>query len=226
MRIKEFLIVVLIVLICYGLAFSIDSGIPFIIMNILLTLFYILFIRGSLPTSFYPDNEGKLKIQDKTIITVGLIILMAPLFGCLINKLSPFKILKIIERIAIIIFVITFVFQLFYGFYKRLFLDMPSEGLKIYLWNYVRGILIFSSNLFFIIFSTYTMESEYSNGKLVHKTVIDGCDTYETKFNDSLNVYQTKVHIEDTNPQLDYIIYYDEYPDKINHIDTICVNSN
>ena len=224
MRIREFLIVVLIALTCNWLTFAIESGIPFIVMNVFLISFYISFIRGYLPTSFYPNNDKKLRIQDKNIIFVGLIFLMAPFLAFLINKLSSFKVFKVTERIALIFFMITLVGQFFYGFYKRLFLDMPSAGLKIYLWNHVRGILILSSNLLLIPAVIYTSEYVYSNGKLVRKIVIDGLDTYETKFNDSLNVYQTQVHIEDTD--FDYIIYYDEYPDKINHIDTISVNSN
>jgi hypothetical protein len=52
---------------------------------------------------------------------------------------------------------------------------------------------------------------------------VDGHDTYRTKYNKERRQYQTEVHINDVYIPFGYIIYYKDYPDEIDYIDTLYV---
>ena len=68
----------------------------------------------------------------------------------------------------------------------------------------------------------YSVESQYKGNRLDRKIVRDGGDRYVTKYVDSLSNYVTEVSIRDNSREnIDYIIYYENYPDKIKRIDTI-----
>ena len=127
---------------------------------------------------------------------------------------------KLIGRIGFVPFLISTVAVFVYGLFKKLFTNMPTSEFKRYIWTYARSILIMMSNIILISTLTYTSKTEYKNGLLIRKIVKDGSDVYITSYNDSLSMY----HIDDDYPRLDYIIYYDSYPDKINHIDTLNID--
>ena len=217
MKVIEIITGFCVVTICYILFFVIKSKCFIVGMNILLATVYLLFCLRKLSTAFY-------KYKDTTIYEK--ISILCGVFFLAMSALYPFvgKYDKIIGRIGFVPFLISTVLILSYGTLKKLFTDMPTSEFKRYIWTYVRCILIMISNIFLISTITYTSKSVYMNGILIKKIVRDGGDVYLTYFNDSLSMYETKVHIEDDYPRLDYKIYYDSYPDKINHIDTLNID--
>lgn len=217
MKVIEIIIGFCVVIICYILFFLTKSKCFIVGMNILLVTVYLLFCLRKLSTAFY-------KYKDTTIYEK--ISILCGVFFLAMSALYPFvgKYDKIIGRIGFVPFLISTALIFTYGVFKKLFSDMPTSEFKRYIWTYVRCILIMMSNIILISTLTYTSESEYKNGILTRKVVRDGNDSYITNFNDSLSMYETKVHIADDYPRLDYIIYYDSYPDRINRIDTLNID--
>ena len=80
-------------------------------------------------------------------------------------------------------------------------------------------------NIILVSSLIYTFEVNYKGGVLHHKIIHDGDDEYVTTFNDSLRMYQTKVRIRDSDPNMNYVIYYNHYPDNIHHIDTLMIEN-
>ena len=217
MKTIEIIIGFCVVIFCYILFFVIKSKYFIVGMNTLLIILYFLFILRKLPTAFY-------KYKDTTIYEK--ISILCGLFFLAMSALYPFvgKYDKLIGRIGFVPFLISTALIFTYGVFKKLFTNMPTSEFKRYIWTYARSILIMMSNIILISTLTYTSKTEYKNGLLIRKIVKDGSDVYITSYNDSLSMYETKVHIDDDYPRLDYIIYYDSYPDKINHIDTLNID--
>lgn len=217
MRNKEIFVGGIIVLLGYTLAVVVDSKLFVVCLDVELALFYCLFLIRRMPVSFYKDQ--KFTLYEKSSIVVGIFFLMmCALYLC------DRRYDKIIGRIGFVPFLISTALIFAYGVFKKLFTNMPTSEFKRYIWTYVRCILIMMSNIILISTLTYTSKSEYKNGLLVRKIVRDGNDVYTTNYNDSLSMFETKVHIADDYPRLDYIIYYDSYPDNINRIDTLNID--
>ena len=217
MQKKEILLGCIIVLLGYTLAVVLDSKLFIVCLDIELALFYSLFLTRRMPACFYKNS--KFSYYEKVSIVLGIFFLVMCAMYLLDRRHD-----KIIGRIGFVPFLISTVLILSYGTLKKLFTDMPTSEFKRYIWTYVRCILIMMSNVILISTLTYTSKSVYRDGILIRKIVRDGGDVYITYFNDSLSMYETKVHIADDYPRLDYKIYYDSYPDKINHIDTLNID--
>ncbi len=214
MKVKEIIIVTSIVILGYLIAIFTNSRF-LTVMNVSLSIFYGLFISHRLPDSFYNDGNFDNYTKYSIFLVIFFLITMDLWFF-----VGDYK--KFIGRIGLCPLLLYTIGIMIYALIKKVFTNMSMAEFKHYIWIYSRGILIIVSNIAFIIFLPYSYQSKYVSGKL-QKEIHDGADTYLTTYNDSLSMYQTRVHIEDSKPEIDYIIYYDEYPNKINHVDTLSI---
>lgn len=220
-RIKELCYLGLVIITCHIISFVTHSQIPCMIMNILLIVYYCLFLYDRLPRIFRLKKEENLSKLEKTSIV--LCIVYSSVF---LLRYIPFLDYTF-KPLGRVIFLSLLIFTLISYMYTMIRLVSSGEtiwSMKRYIEVYNRtGIVLLSNILIAFSYLTYSSDSEYLNGNLVRKMVCNGNDSYITLFDKTRSVYETKVHIEDTHPAMDYIIYYDSYPDKINHIDTLNV---
>ena len=133
----------------------------------------------------------------------------------------PHAYLKIIGRIFFYSLLITSFCDMFIAMIRKYFTNYPQKEFNQHIFAYIRVVLFILANIAIVPFVMYTYNAQYVSGELVYKNIQDGPDTYITT-RDSLGFYQTKV-TERMSKEMEYIIYYDEYPDKINHIDTLYI---
>ena len=218
MRTKEFIVVSAIVVIGYSITFLVNIYFEFarycmLLMNWALIFFYCLFLRKKLPQDYYKYNSIDRCTQYSIIFAIFF------LFTCSLWFFTG-EYNKIIGRIGLLPFLFSMVGIMFFAFVKKVN-NKSYVNLRPYLWIYLRCIMILFSNIFIVSMLNYSYKALYVNEKLTYKLIRDGGDVYETSYNDSILMYQTKVHIVDKKDKIDYIIYYDEYPDKIHRIDTL-----
>jgi hypothetical protein len=228
MRLKELAFGAIVVILGHSLALIIMSYSRllavslFIAINLSLIAFYILYLKGKLPADYYYDNNKNLPLYEKISIILGIIFLTLVLSRFTTPNTTLFK---LIGRIGLFPYFIFTAGIIIYAFFMKIFSDMPMSKFKRYFGNYFRNLLIILSNIIWVSGLIYTYEVNYRGGVLHHKIVVDGCDEYATTFNDSLRMYQTKVRIRDSDPNMDYVIYYNHYPDNIHHIDTLMIEN-
>lgn len=201
----------------YLVAFS-----SFIAINLFLIVFYTLYLKGKLPEDYYYDNNKNLPLYEKISIILGIIFLTLVLSRFTTPNTTLFK---LIGRIGLFPYFIFTAGIIIYAFIMKIFSDMPMSKFKRYFGNYFRNLLIILSNIIWVSGLIYTYEVNHRGGVLHHKIIVDGSDEYATTFNDSLRMYQTKVRIRDSDPNMDYVIYYNHYPDNIHHIDTLMIEN-
>ncbi len=218
MRSREFLFGGVIVIFLWILTYI--TELPFFLaINLFLVVFYILYLRGKLPINYYYGNNKIIPLYEKISIILGIVFLILVL-----SRVTP-SYFKLIGRIGFYPFLIYTAGIIFYAFIMKIFSEMPMSTFKRYLGVYLRSVLIIFSNIVLVSSLIYTIEVNYKGGVLHHKIIHDGDDEYVTTFNDSLKMYQTKVCIRDSDPNIDYIIYYNHYPDNIHHIDTLMIKN-
>lgn len=210
------LIVILSALIGVGIGKATHNTLFLFLVYAALAVFYLLFVTRKLPENFYKYE----KLGKSAKISIGVAIFMLVTI-CIWG----FTGVKLIARIGFIAFLFSSVGLFFYAFFKMISNNLRFSDIYPYLWNYARCILIIIPVFPTGIFLGYSCESRYTNNQLTYKLVRDGLDSWETTYNDSLNIYQTEVYINESNPETHYIIYYDQYPDKVSHIDTIGIDS-
>lgn len=217
MRLKEFFVVLTIIVIGYLSAYLVSLCFSFakyciLIMNMTLMIFYCMFLTQNLPRSYYKDDKFD------TCTKYSIILVIFFLFTCsLWSFIGDYR--KIIGRIGFLPLFLYMWAVMFYAFIKKI-TDASFVDYKRYFGISLRCVMILFSNLLIVSMLTYSYSSSYENGKL-SKIIHDGGDVYETTYNDSLSMYQTKVHIVDKKDKTDYMIYYDDYPDRILRIDTL-----
>ena len=89
--------------------------------------------------------------------------------------------------------------------------------------THLRQLLIFVSNFIYIPFAIYHYSISEENGRYTEK-IIDGPETTNTFYVDSLQNYVTHKHVfidEHGFNNNDYVIYYKVYPNSISKIDTL-----
>jgi len=215
---KEFFFGAIVVILGYVLFFLLGNRYIIMLIDLILGIFYFLYLKRKLPSCFYAKDADCKGWCSKWIIGSGIFYL----FCCLLVCFFP-SYMKIIGRIGFFSFLLLEFGVLFYAVVKKFFIGMPNSQFKGLVICYFRGILILISNVFLIPFFAYGYESYYQNGKLTRKIINDGRDVYETVYVDSISNYITNVQIRDEGQDLDYTIYYAIYPDSIDHIDTLRV---
>jgi len=214
---KEFFFCALVVILGYALSFLIVRYV-IILMNVILGIFYFLYLKGKLSSCFYAKDADYKGWCSKWTIGSGIFYL----FCCSLSIIFTDH-MKLIGRIGFYTFLLVAFCVIFYTCIRRFFWGMPNSELKNNGICYFRCILILISNVFLISFFVYGYESHYQNGKLTREIINDGRDVYETVYVDSISNYITNVQIRDEGQDLDYTIYYAIYPDSIDHIDTVRV---
>ena len=214
MRRNEILICGFLVVVSWVLAFTLENLYIVACMNALLFTFYILYLFKKLPRSFYETETIPLK--DKICISLGLLYFISNITIYFVHHL------KLIGRIGLFP-MLAFYFVVALSAFYNLFIKRDFNAVKEYLWCFLRICLIILSNIFVLGFLLpYSVESQYKGNRLDRKIVRDGGDRYVTKYVDSLSNYITEVSIRDfSDENIDYVIYYENYPDKIKRIDTI-----
>lgn len=218
MKLKEFLCVCLIVLVGHLLFAFLDSGNKYgmIGMNVALIVFYLLFLIHKLPDSFY--NWDGMEKRDRICIILGVL----SFFTSMMFFILPDGYWKPVARIGTYSLTIYMAVVAAYAAGEKLLNDMPLKEYKRYRWVYRRSVLFLASNWFMFIFVWYSCTTKH-DGVHIEKHVQDGINTYDTKYNKEKRQYQTEVHLRDYRVPLRYIIYYKDYPDEIDYIDTLYV---
>ena len=226
MRRNEFLCGGAIVLVGYLLLFSIGGVIihsgwytkySLVFMNVFLIIFYLLFLLHKLPDSFYNQDVEEKKVR--ILIILGILSFITSIFFILL----PESCRKPVARIGTYSLVIYWILVGVHGAVNKFINDMPLVEYNKYKWFHRRGILLLAANWYLFMFIFPYRCSSLSDGKHLTKYVVDGHDTYRTKYNKERRQYQTEVHINDVHIPFAYIIYYKDYPDEIDYIDTLYV---
>lgn len=215
---KEFFFGAIVVLLSYGLSILLWNRYLVVLMNLILCIFYCLYLRGKLPSYFYAKDVDYKEWCSKLTIGSGIFYL----FCCTLAYLFP-SYLKLIGRIGFFSFLLVIFCVLFYAISKKFFWNMPNSQFKSVLVCHFRNILILVSNVIIFPCFMYSYDSSSQNGKLMRETIKDGRDVYATIYVDSISNYVTNVKIRDGKGKMDYVIYYAVYPDSIDHIDTLKV---
>lgn len=219
---KELLFVIGITIICHILlCFVFRSWRLISILNLILSVFYILFATAKLPKTFYKQSTPPTSKIELAFIWIGVFFLIS----CLIASVFPVY-TKIIGRVSLIVTLLFMVAIMMYVYFNRLFGDLPKSMFKKYHVYYLRLILILLTNFYIFPICTFSYKVSYSqSGKLQYKEIKDGQNVYTTEYVDSLRCYVTHAVIDDSDEKdiryLEYNIIYDKYPDKIARIDTI-----
>ena len=218
MKLKEFLCVCLIILVGFLLFGFLNSGNKYALvgMNVALIVFYLLFLTSKLPDSFY--NLDGMERRDRICIILG----MLSFFTSIMFAFLPDGYCKPVARIGTYSLIIYWAVVGAYAAGEKLLNDMPLKEYKRYRWVYRRSVLFLFANWYLLLFICYSCNTKH-DGVHIEKHVQDGGDTYDTKYNKKKRQYQTEVHLRDNTVPLGYIIYYKDYPDEIDHIDTLYV---
>lgn len=217
----EILFTVILTVLCYSLYFIFNSWIPPVILNMLLLLFYILFVFGKLPDVFYKNGKHLTNKTEFVCVWSGIIFLLC----CLLAELFPIY-YRLLGRIGFVCVILTVCVVMLSTYMKRIFGELPKD---VFLKNhqyYLRTVLIIFTNIYMVPACAYSYHASYNqNGRLISKEILDGFNEYKTKYVDSLSCYVTLAIINDPSDKdikhLEYNIYYKKYPDVIEKIDTI-----
>ena len=215
MSTKEFLTLLFTSVLCYALFFYLSTEIPMYVMNGVLFLFYGALLFHKVPDDFY--GHGKLRITE----IIGIITAMACMLGVLLWNVWPVEHRKVICRSLFGVHLLYSIIFTIYIVEKKMRTDMTFATFASNMGNFYRVFILFAINLWFASNLSYTKRAYYNKRTLVEKYVKDGRDVYYTIFNDSLRMYQTEVQRRDIEPKMDYIVYYENYPEVIHHIDTL-----
>lgn len=224
---RELLFVIGITIICHLLLCVVFRSWRLIsVLNLILSVFYILFATAKLPKTFYLQGAPPTSKIELAFIWTGVFFLIS----CLIASVFPVY-TKIIGRISLIVTLLFVVVVMMVIYFKRIYGDLPKDVFKKYHLYYLRLILILLANFYIFPICTFSYKVSYrQSGKLQYKEIRDGQNIYKTEYVDSLMCYVTHAIIEDSDEKgikyLEYKIYYEKYPDKISHVDTIKVVRN
>lgn len=218
---KEVLFTIGVTVVCYILCFVCKSWYFFTLLNVVLSLFYILYAVGKLPQAFYTHKESTPSLVETSLLWIGIIYLLCCLFASVIPQYT-----KLIGRIVIVVTIVSTAIVMISLYLKRLYGEMSKKQFLHSHIYYFRLFMIILTNFYLFPLCSYSYGASYDkNGRLISKDVVDGLNTYQTLYVDSLSCYVTHAKIEDSDDKkidyLEYIVYYKKYPDKIDHIDTI-----
>ena len=228
MRRKEFVWGGLIVLAGYLLAILIGGILipigwytmfAIVAMNVALFVFYLMFLLKKLPKDFYDQDALDLKVRISIVLGI-VYFLTSPLWFFL-----PEEYHKPVCRIGMNLLLFYWMAVGGYVAFSKVFFDMPLEKFKRYKWFHIRcGLMLMANWYLFLFLFPYSCSSS-SDGKHIVEHVQDGRDTYETRYNKERCQYQKEVHLRDNVVPIGYIIYYKDYPDEIDYIDTLYVGT-
>lgn len=219
---KELLFVIGITIICHILlCFVFKSWRLISVLNLILSVFYILFATAKLPKTFYKQSTPPTSKIELAFIWIGVFFLIS----CLIASVIP-KYTKIIGRFSLVIILLFVVVVMIVTYFNRIYGDLSKSMFKKIHLYYLRLVLILLANFYIFPICTYSYKASYSqNGKLQYKEIKDGQNFYKTEYVDSLKCYVTHAVIDDSDDKdiryLEYNVIYEKYPDKIDRIDTI-----
>ena len=186
-------------------------------MNVALFVFYLMFLLKKLPRDFYDQDALDLKVRISIVLGI-VYFLISPLFFFL-----PDEYCKPVCRIGMNPLLFYWMAVGGYVAFSKVFFDMPLEKFKRYKWFHIRcGLMLIANWYLFLFLFPYSCSSG-SDGKHIVEHVQDGRDTYETRYNKERCQYQKEVHLRDNVVPIGYIIYYKDYPDEIDYIDTLYV---
>ena len=226
MKLKEFLCGGLIVLTGYfvsiflGEVFNLAvwvSKSAIVVMNVALTGFYLLFLKKKLPKDFYDQDVLELKVRISIVLGIVYFLVSSLWF------FLPEGYRKPVCRIGMYLLLFYWMAVGGYVSFSKVFFDLPLEKFKRYKWFHIRCALMLMTNCFLFLFLFPYSCSSSSDGRHIVEHVQDGRDTYETKYNKERSQYQKEVHLRDCAVPIGYIIYYKDYPDEIDFIDTLYV---
>ena len=186
-------------------------------MNVALSIFYLMFLQKKLPKDFYDQETLELKVRISIILGIVYFLVSSLWF------FLPGGYRKPVCRIGMNLLLFYWMAVGGYVAFSKVFFDMPLENIKRYKWFHIRcGLMLMANWYLFLVLFPYSCSSS-SDGKHIVEHVQDGRDTYETRYNKERCQYQKEVHLRDNKVPIGYIIYYKDYPDEIDYIDTLYV---
>lgn len=226
MKKNEFFLILGVTILCYVWYFICKCVFPAYVLNIVLLSFYVMFSLGILPHYFYPENHPKTNKTGTLMLYSGILFLVC----CLFSFIFP-RYMRFIGRIGMSCLVVFTAGSMSVIYLRRLFGSLSTEEFKTAHMYLFRVIFILFANIYMLPICAYSYKASYSgSGKLVSKEIIDGLNRYNTQYVDSFSCYVTHAIIGDSDEKgikyLEYKIYYEKYPDKISHVDTIKVVRN
>lgn len=158
------------------------------VMDILLSVFYVYYVKGKFDDRFYPHQRKESIRESKILIYMGVLFLIS----CGISSVFLFQgYLKWVGRVGLILYFFSVVVYFFYVSFK----EGTDEGMWKCWINGIRFFMILLSNIVVYMFIIPMSDTKFEydqSGKLIISEV-DGFDSYETMYVDSLSNYITDI---------------------------------